>query len=109
MRLQIHMHIHIRILNSANRLDVVQPETLGDLTEVRRRHGIQEPGNDPLNRPRLLLRQFVYHCRLRYALDVDVVRRLPRAEAVIVVVVAGARGLGGVRPRWTVQVRFIDA
>lgn len=83
MRFQIHVHIHIRILDRAYRLDVIQPKALGYLMEILRRHGIQEPGYHFLDGPSLLLRQFVYHGRLRHALDVDVVRRLPRTGLVV--------------------------
>jgi len=77
MSLQIHMHVHIRILNRANRLDMIQSKTLRDLSKVRRRHRFQKPRHDFLDRSGLLLRQFVYHRRLGDALDVDVVGGLP--------------------------------
>ena len=93
MSFQIHVHVHIRILDCADRLDVVQPKALGYLTEVLRRHGIQEPRHHLLDGPSLLLRQFVYHGSLRHALDVNVVRRLPRTG--LVVGIRGRHRLGG--------------
>ena len=95
MSFQIHVHIHIRILDCRQSLDVIQPKALGHLTKVLRRHGIQEPRYHLLDRPSLLLRQLVNHGRLRHALDVDVVRRLPRTRLVVGV---GAYRLGGERP-----------
>ena len=77
MRLQIHMHIHIRILNRTNRLNMIQPKALGHLTKVRRRHRTQKPRHNLLNGPGLLLGQFVNHGRLSDALNVNVVGGLP--------------------------------
>ena len=88
VRPQIHVHVHVRILDRGNGLDVIQPEALGNLTKVRRGHRVQEPRHDPLDAPGLLLRELVYHGRLRHALDVDVVGGLPRSEV-------GAAGGGG--------------
>lgn len=90
MRLEIHMHIHIRILNGTNRLNVIQPETLGHLPKIRLGHRIQKPGHHPLDRPRLLLRQLVNDGRLRDSLNVEVLGGLPRAvgRALITGVVA---------------------
>lgn len=90
MSLQIHVHIHICILNCTNRLDMIQSKALRHLTKVRRGHGVQEPRDDLLNGPSLLLGQFVDHGSLGDALNVNVVGGLPRAK-----VGAGA-GLGGV-------------
>lgn len=106
MRLQVHVHIHVRILDSADRLDVIQAEALGHLPEVRRGHRVEEPRHDLLDGPGLLLRQLVDHGRLRHALDVDVVGGLPRAEAVV-------GGVGAYRRRGevarVVNVRLVDA
>lgn len=107
MRFQIHVHVHIRVLDRAYRLYVIQPKALGYLTEVLRRHGIQEPRHHLLDGPSLLLRQFVYHGSLRHALDVDVVRRLPRAGLVVGMVRCRCR-LGGKRPMRTMEVRLVE-
>jgi hypothetical protein len=101
MRFQIHVHIHIRILYRAYRLNVIQPKALGHLTKVLRRHGIQEPRYHLLDGSSLLLRQFVNHGRLRHALDVDIVRRLPRTRLVVEV---GVHRLGGERPMRMMEV-----
>lgn len=80
MRLQIHVHVHVRVLDRADRLDVIQPKALGHLAKVRSGHRVQEPRNDLLDGPGLLLRQFVDHGRLGDALDIDIVGSLPRTE-----------------------------
>lgn len=90
MCLEIHVHIHIRILDRTNRLDMIQPKALRHLTKVWRGHGIQEPRHDLLDGPRLLLGELVDHGGLGHALNVDVVGGLPGAK-----VSAGA-GLRGV-------------
>jgi len=97
MRFEIHMHIHIGILNGTNRLNVIQPKTLGHLPKVRLGHRIQKPGHHPLDRPRLLLRQLVNDGRLRDSLNVEVLGGLPGAVgrtlvAGVVAVVAAAVG-----------------
>ena len=73
------MHIHIRILDGADRFYVIQPKAFRNLTKIRRRHGIQKPRHHLLDASRLLLRQFVNHGRLRDALNVNVLTGLPRA------------------------------
>ena len=99
MRLQIHMHIHIRILNCTNRLNMIQTKALGHLTEVLRWHSFQKPRHHLLNGSSLLLRQFVNHCRLGDALNVKIVRCLPGARVILarVVDVWLGLGLGGMR------------
>ena len=77
MRLQIHMHIHIGIFNSTNGLDVIQSKTLWYLPEIRRWHCMQKPRHHLLNRPGLLLCQFMNHGSLGDTLDVNVLRCLP--------------------------------
>ena len=115
------MHIHVGILNRRNGLDMIQPKALGYLSKVRCRHRIQEPWYHLLNRPGLLLRQFMYHGCLCDALDINVMRCLPGTK------VRGGGGgvvfgdgLGGMRPSssfafassmgmGTVKVWLIDA
>ena len=88
MCLQVHMHIHIRIFNSTNRLNMIQPKALRHLPEIRSGHRVQKPRHHLLNGTGLLLRQFVNHGRLGYTLDVDVLGGLPGT-------VVGVVGVGG--------------
>ncbi len=95
VRLEIHMHIHIGILDGTNRLNVIQPKTLGHLPKIRLGHRVQKPRHHPLDRPRLLLRQLVNDGRLRDSLNVEVLGGLPGAVgralvAGVVAVVAAA-------------------
>ena len=104
MCLQIHVHIHIRILNRTNRLNVIQPKTLGHLTKVWSWHHTQKPRHNLLDWPSLLLGQFVNHGSLCHTLDVNVVCSLPWTK-----VRWRASGLGRVGSFGVVTVWFVDA